>query len=141
MLATTPTTRRSRRDAFTLVEVLVVMAIIVILAGIASVGVMRYLDNAKELNAEAQMKNIYSAYMAYNLKSGGDLWPQDPSELVVSPDGGKAYLDGGQQALLSPWGQPYTVQIQEVSSGAKPVVYCQTPGGMTLQYPKPNALQ
>lgn len=140
MLTTNTTNRQSRRDAFTLIEVLVVMAIIVILAGVATVGIMRYLDNAKELAAEAQMKNISTAYLTYYTRSGGDSWPADITELIAPSDGGRAYLDGGQSAIMSPWKQVYTVSIQDTSSGPKPVVYCQTPNG-TIQYPKPNALQ
>lgn len=140
MLATNPTNRRSRRYAFTLVEVLVVMAIIVILAGIASVGVMRYLDNAKELTAETRMKNLYTAYTTYYTRTGGMSWPSDPAELIQPGDGGKAYLDGGMEAITSPWGQQFTVTFQETSSGEKPVIMCQTPNG-TIQYPKANALQ
>lgn len=140
MLTTKPTNRRSRRDAFTLVEVLVVMAIIVILAGIASVGVMRYLDNAKELTAETQMKNIATAYQTFFTRSGGESYPNSPQELIQPTDGGKAYLDGGIQAITSPWGEQYTVQIVDTSSGPKPVVFCNTPNG-TIQFPKPAALQ
>lgn len=139
MLTTNPTNRRTRRDAFTLVEVLVVMAIIVILAGIASVGVMRYLDNAKELTAETQMKNIHSVMMSYYMRSDGS-WPNSLQELVQPTDGGKAYLDGGLSAITSPWGQEYTYTITQTSSGEKPVIMCQTPNG-TIQWPKAHTLQ
>jgi general secretion pathway protein G len=140
MLTTTPTNRRTRRDAFTLVEVLVVMAIIVILAGIASVGVMRYLDNAKELTAETQMKNIATAYNSYFIKTGSESYPNSLQELIQPTDGGRAYLEGGIQAITSPWGEQYTVQIVDTSAGPKPVVFCNTPNG-TIQFPKAGALQ
>ncbi|MFO0938717.1 MAG: type II secretion system protein [Gemmataceae bacterium] len=137
MLANTPLNSRSRRSAFTLVEVLVVMAIIVILASVATVGVMRYLDNAKENVDESRMRNLITAYKSYNLKTGGDSWPSDPSIIVNPDDGGRPYLDGGIEAITNPWGIRYSVDIGESStgSGPTPYVHSQRPTG-TFTLPK-----
>ena len=136
MLATTNTTRRSRRDAFTLVEVLVVMAIIVILAGVATMGTMKYLDTAKENVDEQRMRNLALAYRTYNTLSGGDNWPSDPSELIVPASGSRAaVLAGGVDAITNPWGNPYTVQIVPVDSGEEPYVTSIRPYG-TMTIPK-----
>jgi general secretion pathway protein G len=135
MLATTPSLRPIRRSAFTLIEVLVVMAIIVILAGVATVGIMKYLDTAKENVDESRMRLIVQAYKAYHLRTGGDGWPNDPSELINPPDGTKADLEGGIDAIQNPWMQPYTVQIVETATGPQPYVTSVRPHG-TFTYPK-----
>ena len=46
--ATATRLRRVPRAAFTLLEVLIVVAIIVVLAGVSSIYVFRYLEDAKE---------------------------------------------------------------------------------------------
>ena len=140
MLTTNQPNRRTRRDAFTLIEVLVVMAIIVILASVATIGIFRYLDNAKENVAESQMNLIVKGYESFLLRTGGSNYPNDPIELVQPSDGGRPYLDGGLSAITSPWGDRYQVNIVETSSGPKPVVTCNSPNG-TLQIPKPDKLQ
>ena len=137
MLTTKHNNRRSVRDAFTLVEVLVVMAIIVILAGVATVGVMKYLDTAKENVDESRMRNLVQAYKTYNISiTGGDGWPSDPSELIVPLSGSRAaILDGGYDAIVNPWGNAYTVQIVDTASGPSPYVTSIRPYG-TMTIPK-----
>src|SRR5260370_627756 len=56
-------TRTARRTGFTLMEVLVVVAILVILAGVGSVAVFHYLDDAKVKTATLGIKNIHQALM------------------------------------------------------------------------------
>jgi general secretion pathway protein G len=136
MLATKYSIKSIRRSAFTLVEVLVVMAIIVILAGTAVVGTMKFLENAKENNDESRMRNIITACKAVNLKSGGDYWPQDVMELVTPTDGGRSYLDGGQADTINPWGSPYQLSLQETPAGPKMFVISTRPNGATIMYPK-----
>src|SRR5262245_23523503 len=96
-------TRRSRA-AFTLVEVLVVVAILVILAGVGTVGLLRYLDTAKINNARMQAQNIQKAIKTYRLEA--DEWPSDLS-LLIGADNKRPLLDGGQKAIIGPWNNPY----------------------------------
>jgi general secretion pathway protein G len=131
MLATTSQKSLSsiRRSAFTLVEVMVVMAIIIILASLATVGTMKYLNNAKDLTDEARAMLIIKAYKTEHVvKYGGDGWPSEPSEVI-------SYLEKGQADLLNPWGVPYQVSIQETPSGYAPYVSSQRPDG-TFTFPK-----
>ena len=59
MILRTPK-RRSSRDAFTLVEMLVVVAIIVVLAGIAVPITLSVLDSSKRDIAKSQCKGLLS---------------------------------------------------------------------------------
>jgi general secretion pathway protein G len=97
--------RRDDRLGFTLMEVLVVVAILVILAGTASVFVFRYLDQAKDDRARADVKTIETACTAYKLRNGD--YPSSLQVLVTPDDGSaKPYLDSAE-AILDPWGKPY----------------------------------
>jgi type II secretory pathway pseudopilin PulG len=115
--------------------VLVVVAILVILAGAATVGVMRYLEDAKIDRAKMDMTAIQKAYMNYYTKSGGT-WPPDVTYLVAPTDGTAAMIEGGIAAVTSPWNELYTVQaVPGVDGRERVVVMCQTPNG-TLQVPQ-----
>ena len=53
--------RASRRAAFTLLEVLVVVAILVILAGVGVAATTRYLEDARKSKAQTSCKGIADA--------------------------------------------------------------------------------
>jgi len=96
---------RSRRHAFTLMEVLVVVAILVVLAGIG-VMVFRYLDESKEKIASMGIKNIETAVISYKMTHGN--YPDSLAELTVPTDGKPAYLE--EKSLFDPWNHPYAYE-------------------------------
>ena len=108
------TTRRpsSRRSAFTLLEVLVVVAILVILAGVATVATTRYLEDAKKSRAQLGCRGIAQAIEAYKSNPANTMNedPTDLGQLLNPPFGGTAFLKNGQQDLIDPWGQPYQLR-------------------------------
>src|SRR5262245_54252188 len=79
------TSRAPLRAAFTLMEVLVVVAILVILAGGSFVVVMRYLDDAKIDRARMDIKSLEKVVESYKLRHG-----EYPAALAVlaQPEGG-----------------------------------------------------
>jgi general secretion pathway protein G len=110
MIAHTPR-RKSSRSAFTLTEMLVVVAIILALAAIAVPITFSVLDSSKRDIAKSQIKGILvPAVGRYRMDSennpGGDL-PGSLQDLVNSP---KAGLKADQ--LNDPWGQPYQYSPQ-----------------------------
>lgn len=105
MIARQPT-RAAARAGFTLMEVLVVVAILVILAGVGSVAVFRYLEESKESAALIGIKNIETAVKAYSLKEGD--FPADLSVLTQPSDGRPAALEDGM--LIDPWKRPYVYE-------------------------------
>ena len=92
---------RRSREAFTLLEVLVVVAIIVILAGIASVAMMSYIEEARIDAARTQMTNFENGARNYMAKHEGNP-PQTLNELVAPTDGVSRPLIEGGAAILNP---------------------------------------
>jgi general secretion pathway protein G len=97
--------RAASRTAFTLLEVLIVVAILVILAGVGGVQLIKYLDEAKKDRARIDVKQLSSVVKTYEVKHGGP-----PASLDVlaqrDQDGGASYLET-TDALIDPWGQHY----------------------------------
>lgn len=110
-------TAATRRAAFTLLEVLVVVAILVILAGVGVVGTTRYLEDARKGRAQLACQGIASAIEAYKSNPANTLSepPTQLSDLLQPPFGGTGFLKNGQDDLLDPWGQQY--QFKQTTQG------------------------
>ena len=73
------------RTGFTLLEVLVVVAILVVLVSVSSMAVFRYLEDSKENVAKAGIATLETAIQAYKLSQGD--WPPDLNTLTQPQDG------------------------------------------------------
>src|SRR5690348_16643238 len=101
-------TRPHVRGGFTLMEMLVVVAIIVMLAGVSAYGYMRYLESARESTAKLQIAHLQEAVELYKTDQGE--YP-DSLQLLTQPLEGKpAPLEA--KDLLDPWQQPYVYEPQ-----------------------------
>ena len=118
------------RSAFTLLEVLVVVAILVVLAGVASISILRYLDDAKKDKARLDIRAIEQASKAYYTKSGGN-WPENLGLLIQPPDGGRPFLENGLAAITDPWGNTYTYDPAS-GNGEKPLIGTTAPDGQVI---------
>ena len=106
-----PDTRRKRRagaEGFTLVELMVVIAIIATLATIVGVNVLGAMDKADVGKAKAQISNFKTALVGYKLEY--KKFPQSLDGLVNNPKG-LNYLDS-REIPLDPWGNPYHYTIE-----------------------------
>ena len=137
------TTRRSpaarRRSAFTLIEVLVVVAILVILATIAAVAVPKQIDEARKSKAQLGCKSIETAINSYQISASNpgladeDRMPQDISNLYQVPWGGASFLPEGQASTIDPWGKAYQFERRTHQDGtAYILVHTTAPDGQQI---------
>lgn len=96
--------KQSKRAAFTLLEIMVVAAIILILAGAGAVVLPRFINDARINRAKLDVKTLSTAVMAYQVKFGD--FPTSLNELAeIQRDQGLAYIE--KSALTDPWNHLY----------------------------------
>lgn len=134
------TTRRSaaRRSAFTLIEVLVVVAILVILATIAAIYVPKQLNEAKKGTAVTGCVTIAKAIDSYTLSSSNpgtsdeEKLPPSPAALA-NPGWSTSFLPDGTASLKDPWGKDYQFQNSQKEDGSPYiVVFTHAPDGTPI---------
>ncbi|AHE98555.1 type II secretion system major pseudopilin GspG [Thioalkalivibrio paradoxus] len=110
-MSTETTLRRRGRRGFTLVELLVVLAILVLLAGLVGPQVLNQLGGAKSKTARIQIEDLVQAVEMFKLDVGR--FPSNAEglpALVVEPAGVQSwngpYLRR-RQVPQDPWGNDY----------------------------------
>ena len=110
------------RSAFTLMEMLVVVAILVVLAGAAVPIYMNYLENAKTDRVRLDKKTLQQAVEAHYTRTGS--FPNSLEELTQpGQDGSKATLD--HNAIVDPWNQPYIYNPNNLDAQGRPIISSQ----------------
>ena len=118
-----------RRQAFTLMEVMVVVAIILILASVGGIVVFKYMDEAKNDLSRAGTKTLETGCISYKLKYGE--WPQNLQQLVTPPDGGQGYVEAS--ALNDQFQRPYQYNpAGPHNNGTKPDIWTTGTNGQEL---------
>jgi general secretion pathway protein G len=110
------------RGGFTLMEMLVVVAILVVLAGAAVPIYMKYLDDAKIDRAKMDVQTLTQTCQTYYVKHGD--YPASLDALTQPPpEGGLPYLEA--TSLVDPWNRPYqyTAQGQHNAALGKPDIW------------------
>ena len=104
---------RSSHDGFSMIELLVVLVILGMLAGLVGPRLFGKLDSSKVKTAETQIRMLKGALQTYRLDMGD--FPETEhglSALVRLPSGGRSrntwqgpYLDG--EVPMDTWSHPY----------------------------------
>lgn len=111
------TSNRAARDdhrsqaGFTLVEMLVVLAIIALITTLVAPQILRYLGSARVDAAQAQIRNISSALELYYIDNGGYPTKEEGLQALAVAPGTATRWNGpymkGIDKLADPWGHPY----------------------------------
>jgi general secretion pathway protein G len=109
--------RRRRKSGFTLLELLLVMAILVVLASLSTFAILSIQGNALKRTAFLQIQTLEEACTMFKLSVGR--YPTTLDELHVSPSGmtksqwGGPYLD--DPVPMDPWGNAYKFAADELN--------------------------
>jgi len=117
---------RNGRSAFTLLEILIVVAIIVMLAGAGGYFLYSRYDEAKEGYAKRGVREMASRVSTYRLNNNDEI----PATLMAltqpQPSGGAPLALPDE--ILDPWNKPYQIE----SDGSNVVVFTMTPKGKRI---------
>jgi general secretion pathway protein G len=122
------------RAAFTLMEMLVVVAIIVALAGLGGYYVMGQLQTAQNKAAKVKAEVIAKAIETYQLDHNTP--PQGLPSLLQSQQDSQGNTLGPylktQNDLTDPWGKEYQFEMTNVNGAQVPRVHTTSPKGITI---------
>ena len=123
-------TQRPQRRAFTLMEMLVVVAIIVMLAGIGGYYFVQAQEDAKKGAAKAQTKVLTQACEAYRISHG--TWPTSLQVLLQQDEIDGPHLKSAD-AIIDPWKQPYSYNPAGPQNGGRqPDIWANAPNGQQI---------
>ena len=109
--AKTTSPRRRREAGFTLLELLVVLAIMGLLAAIAGPQVLKYLGSSRGQTARVQIQNIVASLELFYLDAGRYPTEAEGLKVLVEPAPSVATWNGPYlrkaDGLRDPWGAPY----------------------------------
>jgi prepilin-type N-terminal cleavage/methylation domain-containing protein len=106
---------RMNKKGFTLVELMIVLAILGLLAGIGVPQYMKTLENSREATDKANIGRLQSAVDAFNAETGWWVFPltggavklgddgEAPDELGSEGDEPKSILTGGKMQFSQYW--------------------------------------
>ncbi|MSQ94609.1 MAG: prepilin-type N-terminal cleavage/methylation domain-containing protein [Gemmataceae bacterium] len=127
--------KRQRRAAFTLMEMLIVVAIIVMLAGIGVVSYLSLFAGSQKDVAKTQVKSLGVVCDTYKLKNGAN--PESLAVLLQKDPMGVIYVEDPDK-LLDPWKKPYQYDASgQKNQGLHADIWTVSPDGIEIgNWPK-----
>ena len=106
--------RRAERG-FTLLELLVVLAILGLLAYIVGPQVIKYIGTSKTQTAQVQVKNVEAALQMFRLDNGRFPTSDEGVKALVKAPSSAPMWNGpylpNDSAITDPWGHPYQIKV------------------------------
>jgi general secretion pathway protein G len=103
--------KKKTQSGFTLLELLVVLAILGLLAAIVGPQVIRYLGSSKTQTASVQVKNIAASLQLFRLDAGRYPTNEEGLNALIKAPPSVSLWNGpylpDASAITDPWGKPY----------------------------------
>lgn len=105
------TTQNNGQSGFTLVELLLVLVILALIAGLVLPGIIGKAESAKAKAAASQISRISMSVESFYLDTGNT--PSSLDDLVNEPSGVSGWNGPyiKNSLLKDPWGQPYKFRV------------------------------